>query len=218
MRNIGPFFMRDFVNILRVAGGMLMVAGFLLFMVLLAKLNESSPFSSSGLTGFEFAGALLAGCLFLSLGLLHVGMAQVLHEVTAAEVQTARIRRGLTELHEAVLNNNETATEALLTKGASVDATTQAGETPLLLASEIGNPRIVKALLECGANANGSPPHSLKPLDVAVRCGHLEAVELLVAGGATIEHEFLGKSHVGMARTWRHRGIATFLRGCRKNA
>jgi len=113
MRNVGPFFMGDFINILRVAGCILMVVGLSLFVVLLARLNQSTVLSSSGLTALDFAGALLAGSLFFSLGLLHVGIAQVLHEVTAPEVQMPQVKEGLSKavdlLKQALIFQKPTA-------------------------------------------------------------------------------------------------------------
>lgn len=70
-----------------------------------------------------------------------------------------------------------------------MDATSDHGDTPLTVASELGRVDIVRWLLEQGANVEDVAPHECyKPaLCAAAYCKRLEVVALLLAAGAKLE-------------------------------
>jgi ankyrin repeat protein len=94
---------------------------------------------------------------------------------------------GATPLHCAVASRSLQAIAALLAAGADRDARDETGYTPLLLAAEIGDLRVVRLLLRAGAD----PRRELmdeSPLQAARRAGHHQVVALLrqVTGQRTL--------------------------------
>ncbi len=66
-----------------------------------------------------------------------------------------------------------TVVEKLVAAGADVNAKSNEGWTPLVLAARHGQWSCVSALLENGAEVNGSDEEGLTPLHRAVKCKHL---------------------------------------------
>jgi hypothetical protein len=75
-------------------------------------------------------------------------------------------------------------------------------------AASAGNVVAIKSLLDAGVDVNEESPDRgwESPLDVAVECGHLDAVKLLVACGARIKH-----FQIKTAKRLMHIDIAKFL-------
>lgn len=95
---------------------------------------------------------------------------------------------GTTALHWAVHRDDRRAVDALLRAGAKVNATTDAGVTPLWLACQ-GNAAAgtVQQLLTAGANPNLIPESGDTPLMWCARAGNLDGVKALLARGATVD-------------------------------
>ena len=74
--------------------------------------------------------------------------------------------------------------EALLLRGASVDAVDGAGRTSLHGACERAMPMAVAILLQNGSNADARDLEGYTPLHAAARVGSGRAVELLLRHGA----------------------------------
>ena len=63
------------------------------------------------------------------------------------------------------------------------------GETALTVASEEGDPKVVKLLLDKGANINAQQNDGHTALMAAIRAGHIESVKLLLSRGADVNAE-----------------------------
>jgi hypothetical protein len=74
--------------------------------------------------------------------------------------------------------------EYLLSRGAFVNATTEEGVTPLMLAAYHGRYEMVRALTDHGANPNAMDDRGLTAAMLADRSGHDQIVKLLIARGA----------------------------------
>jgi ankyrin repeat protein len=102
-------------------------------------------------------------------------------------VDAACTSDGLTALHAAAQNGHLELVEALVGKGADVDASTNEGDTPLKLAASKGHVEVAQALLGAHASVNSAGAHDLTPLHAAVACGCVPMMELLLDAGANID-------------------------------
>jgi outer membrane protein assembly factor BamB len=88
-------------------------------------------------------------------------------------------------LWAAVRNGDVKGAEALLAKGADVNAKNEIGVTALWIAASKGKPEVVKALLGAGADVNARDGIWYEtPLSLAVAEGHPEIVPTLLRAGA----------------------------------
>ena len=94
---------------------------------------------------------------------------------------------GSTLLHESVRRGDLAAVNAVIARGADVNAATRYGVTPLGLAALNGDTPIIRRLLDAGANPNAATPGGETPLMTAARVGRLEAVTLLLDRGAAVD-------------------------------
>lgn len=100
----------------------------------------------------------------------------------------AALPDGTTALHWAVHRDDRRAVAALLRAGAKVNATTDAGVTPLWLACQ-GNAaaETVQRLLTAGANPDLVPESGDTALMWCARAGNLDGVKALLARGASVD-------------------------------
>lgn len=95
------------------------------------------------------------------------------------------------ELLAAVEEKNLELVSQLLERGADLNASSQNGWTPLMLAILHNSAEMVKLLLTNGADANRTTQSEenpcRSPLAVAVSNGRLEAVKLLIAHNANVD-------------------------------
>ena len=88
--------------------------------------------------------------------------------------------RGWTALHLAAMHSGDPIlARLLLDQGASCDAITSWGKTPLHFACEIGNLQAVKLLCDSNANLSARSLMLWTPRDQAVASGHKEVAEFL---------------------------------------
>ena len=96
--------------------------------------------------------------------------------------------KGNRPLHDAVGHNNADIVVLLVDKGADIDAKNEIGFTALHFASQFDRLEVVMRLMALGADpdgASGVPPASDEtPLAIAVRLGHADVADLLLAAGA----------------------------------
>ncbi|KAK3930791.1 Tonsoku-like protein [Frankliniella fusca] len=94
-----------------------------------------------------------------------------------------RNEKGETKLHTACIAGNEKAVRTLLAQGCEVNATDNAGWTPLHEAANHGFLDIVELLLENGANINhrgGAAAGGITPLYDAAQAGNFDVMEVLL--------------------------------------
>ncbi|KAI2598722.1 ankyrin repeat and SOCS box containing 11 [Homo sapiens] len=94
----------------------------------------------------------------------------------------------VSSLHEACLGGHVACAKALLENGAHVNGVTVHGATPLFNACCSGSAACVNVLLEFGAKAQ-LEVHLASPIHEAVKRGHRECMEILLANNVNIDHE-----------------------------
>lgn len=97
---------------------------------------------------------------------------------------------GISDMDEQLIISTDkgdtTSVLKLIAGGASVNATTYEGVTPLMYAAQNGNTNLVRILIEHGADINRKPFNGYSALISAIRGGHLPTVEYLIRYGADI--------------------------------
>jgi ankyrin repeat protein len=91
---------------------------------------------------------------------------------------------GLTALHVAAQHGHLEVVEALVEKGANVDATTPSGNTPLMLAAVNGHVEVAKWLLAAHASVHAANSNGYTALYAAVDRDSVAMMELLLDAGA----------------------------------
>ena len=90
-----------------------------------------------------------------------------------------------TPLHMAAYSN-EKMVSYLLSQGAEINSHDATMQTPLHIASGVGNCDVVKVLIEQGATVDAQTMYGGTPLYKAARRGHLDVVVLLLENGADV--------------------------------
>ncbi|MFU8812984.1 MAG: ankyrin repeat domain-containing protein [Balneolaceae bacterium] len=113
--------------------------------------------------------------LFLSLTVVpdSIGKSQTDTDIELAE-----------NLIEAVQNIDYISINVLLAEGATVDTVDAQGNTPLMIASKIGNPRLVNILLLQEPSINATNNRGETALMIAARGGVMQVVDQLIENGA----------------------------------
>ncbi len=104
--------------------------------------------------------------------------------------------------------------QALLAKGADVNAKKKYGNTALMYAAERGSTDIIQALLANGTNANAKNLEGETALMFAVKLGHTETVQALLAYGADVnaKDNYYGRTALTLASMKNHTQIANLLK------
>ena len=89
-------------------------------------------------------------------------------------------------IHDAAREGNIEAVKQHLAAGTDVNAKTDRGRTPLLIAVTLGNKEIAELLIAKGADVNVSGNGGMTPLHSATLWQYKEVVELLIAAGADV--------------------------------
>ena len=102
------------------------------------------------------------------------------------------------DLMEAVRQGDAAQVEALIAKGANVNASWRYGETPLFFASDRGFTPVVKVLLEHGAEVNIKDTfYGMTPVARAGYKDHVDIVRMLLAKGANADSVLIGGAEEG---------------------
>lgn len=125
----------------------------------------------------------------MSLGPRHSVMLipQALGTPQGINVNLVTINR-VSSLHEACLGGHVACAKALLENGAHANGVTVHGATPLFNACCSGSAACISVLLEFGATAQVEM-HLASPIHEAVKRGHRECMEILLANNVNIDHE-----------------------------
>src|SRR5687768_6322480 len=92
---------------------------------------------------------------------------------------------GMTALHWAARTGDVELGQMLLYAGANVKAMTRLGAyTPLIMAAQVGNAKMIDLLLTSGADPKVATTNGTTPLMLAASAGHADAVRLLLDKGA----------------------------------
>lgn len=89
-------------------------------------------------------------------------------------------------LFEAIHNIDIVSLNVLLAEGAEVDTVDADGNTPLMIAAKIGNPRMMKIILAHEPDVNRKNNQGLTALMIASENGQLHIAEQLMNNGADI--------------------------------
>lgn len=101
----------------------------------------------------------------------------------------------------------------LIKKQETPDVTDYSGNTPLIMASQFGKPKVVQFLIKQGANINAKNKGQATPLIMAAKQGHTKVIEILLNNGAEIGHqdEYDNKSALAYAAERGYPGIVELL-------
>jgi hypothetical protein len=91
------------------------------------------------------------------------------------------------EWQEAVRRGAVAELDALLSRGADIDARDRHGQTAVMMAAMDGNARVVEFLATHGADLDHTAKFGLSATMLAVVRGHAEVVRVLVGAGAHLE-------------------------------
>jgi ankyrin repeat protein len=117
-------------------------------------------------------------------------------------------------LIEAVANMDFLNINVLLAEGAVVDSSDQDGNTPLMVAAKIGNPRIVTLLLAHNPEINRKNNEGNTALMIAAEHGQLFVAEQLIAKGANqYSKNAMGLNPLQIAKRNGHAAVVDLLSG-----
>lgn len=143
------------------------------------KSKSNKKFSTGAKVGIGIVGLIgvtvIGGLIYRQINIKQIELTKELNELTK-------------ELFAAIYANSPERVEAIIKKGADVNATDECGRTALARAAEKGHTEIVKLLLDHGAHANtASGGIGCTALMLAAGKGHTEVVELLLNKGADVD-------------------------------
>lgn len=117
------------------------------------------------------------------------------------------------DLIQAVQNIDIVSLNVLLADGADIDTVDQQGNTPLMLASSIGNPRMLRIILVHNPDIHARNNNGETALMIAAEHGQLAVVQQLIEQGADIyAKNNHGLSPVEIATRNGHRQISDILK------
>ncbi len=90
-------------------------------------------------------------------------------------------------LFKAIADNNFSEVARLIKEGANLEAKDKRGETPLVIASYLHHPEVIKALIKAGADFEAKNRFGATPLHSSVLSESAEITQLLIYSGANIE-------------------------------
>jgi uncharacterized protein len=90
-------------------------------------------------------------------------------------------------LHDAARGGDLDKVRALIDEGAAIDAQSERGETPLILAVLEGHAAVAELLITNGADVMARNERGLTPLHAAAYSGSAEMAQLLLDHGAALE-------------------------------
>lgn len=116
------------------------------------------------------------------------------------------------DIFTAIQKIDYTSINVLLSDGTNIDTVDQQGNTPLMIATEVGNPRILNIILSHNPNVNMQNAQGQTALMIAAEAGQLHAVQKLLSKGAdnTITNNE-GNSALTLASKFGHKQIVTFF-------
>lgn len=137
--------------------------------------------------------------------------------ISAGMKPNVRNKDGRSALHVAARENHAALVNALLAKGADVNAGSKGerenGKTALMFAAQMGHAAVVQSLLDKGANVNESTDYGKTALMFAAEYGHAAIAQVLLDKGADVNATAQdGKTALRYAATKGHTSIVELLK------
>jgi ankyrin repeat protein len=116
----------------------------------------------------------------------------------------------------AIRSIDYTSINILLSEGTDIDTVDQQGNTPLMVATEIGNPRIMDIILSHNPTIDKQNKEGMTALMIAAKTGQLHAVKKLLSHGADYAaRNNSGNNPITLASKFGHTEIVTFFKESR---
>ena len=119
------------------------------------------------------------------------------------EFRTSVDERGYTALNVSIYTKNLRVFEELISLGVDLNLRKRYGDTPLIIAINLGHNDMAKRLIELGADIKARPIDDLSAFEYAIRNGNLEIVKLLLQRNANRQY----------VSVWKSKPIAHAIRG-----
>ncbi len=146
--------------------------------------------------------------LFLTISITLIAIAGVKASSTPTTIKD--------NIFTAIRSIDYTSVNVLLSEGMDIDTVDQQGNTPLMVASKIGNPRIMDILLAHNPTVNLQNKKGSTALMIAARTGQFHIVKKLVTNGADISmRNEDGNTALTLASKFGHSQIVTYLKKLR---
>ncbi len=115
-------------------------------------------------------------------------------------------------LIEAVKTIDLISLNVLLSEGADIDTVDAEGNTPLMIASKIGNPRMLRIILVHNPDVNAVNNIGETALMIAAENGQYSVVQQLIENGADVNAKnHAGLTALGLSIRFGHREITNLL-------
>ena len=116
------------------------------------------------------------------------------------------------DLIEAVISIDLVSLNVLLSEGADIDTLDAEGNTPLMIASKIGNPRMLRIILVHNPDVDAVNNYGETALMIAAENGQFAVVQQLLEKGANIHAKNNdGLTAVDVANRFGHRQVINIL-------
>lgn len=146
--------------------------------------------------------------LFLMIGLCLVAFTGLKANSTSYEVKD--------DIFTAIRSVDYVSINVLLSDGINIDTVDLDGNTPLMVAAQVGNPRIIDIILSHNPNVNKQNKTGETALMIAAETGQLEIVKKLVAHEANIStRNNEGNTAVTLASKFGYKNIVSYLKEMR---
>lgn len=133
--------------------------------------------------------------------------------ITMAAMKTNPTDTIKDNLFTAIRSIDYTSINILLSDGAEIDTVDRQGNTPLMIAAKIGNPRIVDIILSHSPEINKTNEQGVTALMIAAESGQLHIVEKLINKGADVSiRDGKGNTAVTLAGKFGHQQVVNFFR------
>lgn len=120
------------------------------------------------------------------------------------------------DIFTAIRSIDYTSINVLLSDGTDVDTVDQNGNTPLMVASKVGNSRIIDIILSHDPNINKQNKKGRTALMIAAEAGLVDVVKQLTNQGADVSiSDNEGNTALTLASKFGHKKIVDFLKNMR---
>src|SRR5687768_2196546 len=156
------------------------------------RLSRSGRLFRGGMVRYDVGRRLLTAAICLGMSIsAAIGITAQASDSVPAD--------GSTPLHESVRRGDLAAVNAVIARGADVNAPTRYGVTPLGLAALNGDSAIIRRLLDAGANPNAATPGGETALMTAARVGRVDAVKMFLDRGAAVDAKTSPRQQTALA-------------------